>query len=211
MAVNSTHDPYGNGVINMSLNFNQDQGVDAGLSFGGEEGFDGPGEYGSNEMMHAGYDDTGLGGFGHDAGLGGFGLASPTLKRKFQNDFSSPQIPPASGATSDDLSQPWGGKQNKRASFNGDDVSRPWGGQQNKRASFSGGDDVSRPWGGQQNKRASFSGGDDVSRPWGAENSTSNTSGVKDDVVFRGWGESSIRSHETEQPKAKKWFWQSGG
>mmetsp|Transcript_9188 Transcript_9188/g.27369 ORF Transcript_9188/g.27369 Transcript_9188/m.27369 type:complete len:2459 (-) Transcript_9188:742-8118(-) len=193
MAANSIQDPYDNAVINMPLNFSQEQALDAGLSFGGEEGFDGPGEYGSNEMMmtNTGYDNTGLGGFGNDLGLGGFGMTSPTLKRKFQNDFSSPQMPPASAAAAgNDLNRPWGGTPNKKLSSKDDYLDRPWGGQSNKRASMSG---------------------DELSRPRGADNSKSTTSGGKEDLVFRGWGESSTRTQEPEQPKAKKWFWQSGG
>jgi len=145
MTIDAIQDPYDNAVINMPLDFHQDQGGDAGLSFGGEEGYDGPGEYGSNEMMGSGFDDNGMGGFGRDAGLGGFGAGSPTLKRGFHNDVSIPHKALATGVGNVELGRPWGATSIKKAG-NDDELARPWG---STNSNATGGKDniVFRGWG----------------------------------------------------------------
>ncbi len=110
MATDGTQNPYGDSVINMPLEFTQDQGLNNGLSFG-DEGFDGPGEYGTNAMVDgAGAYGDGLVGFGQDPGLGGFGMASPTpLGNTLQNDFSNTPLPgPPLGGGNPNLNLSWG-------------------------------------------------------------------------------------------------------
>lgn len=107
MAADGTKNQYGDAVINMPLEFTQDQGINNGLSFG-EDGFDGLGEYGTNDMIDGGgaYGE-GLVGFGQNPGLGGFGMSSPTTLGNSLNNFASPAIPgpPLVGGGAN---RPWG-------------------------------------------------------------------------------------------------------
>ncbi len=128
MATDGFQNPYGDAVINMPLEFTQDQGLSNGLSFG-DEGFDGPGEYGTNAMMvdAGGYGD-GLVGFGQDAGLGGFGMASPAPHGNTLNsDFNHTPIPgpPLAGGNAN-LNLPWGATPTNQPNGSNEDRNRAW-------------------------------------------------------------------------------------
>jgi hypothetical protein len=178
MAPDGTQNPYGDALINMPLEFNQDQGLANGLSFGGDDGFDGPGEYGTDGMIHGGDGyGVGLSGFGQDAGLGTFGMASPsTLGRAPSNNFSNTALPgPPLGGGNANLNQPWGSSTPKnQASRKDEDRSRPWS------AGPSAG----------PNRAKKIKTSDDIPK--------------EDGVVFRGWGEA---PKTPEQNKKKNWFW----
>ena len=205
MATDSTQNPYGDAVINVPLEFNQEQGMQNGLSFGGDDGFDGPGEYGSNEMMRGGVYDDGLGGFGRDAGHGGFGLASPTtLPQNQVNHFTitsdnaglggfglvSPSTrqtntsnnytitpPPAPAVAEGDAgpNRPWGASP--KATRKDEDRSR------------------SRHWSDNAHNKA-------TNRSKKIKTATTKTE--EDSVVFRGWG---APPKQPDQPtKRKNWF-----
>ena len=125
MAPDHTQNPYGDALINMPLEFNQDQGLDNGLSFGGDDGFDSPGKYGTDGTMHGGDGyGVGLSGFGQGTGLGTFGMASaPTLGRVSSNNFSNTGLPgpPLGGANAT-----WGNSPPKnQVSHKDEDHSRP--------------------------------------------------------------------------------------
>ena len=63
--------------------------------------------------------------------------------------------------------------------------------------------ELGRPWGANTPIKKA---GNELARPWG--NTNSNTTGGKDNVVFRGWGDSTTTlSKEDEQKKSKNWFW----
>lgn len=127
-ATHGLQNTYGDAVINMPLEFTQDQGINNGLSFG-DEGFDGPGEYGTNAMMGgAGAYGTGLVGFGQDAGLGGFGMASPTtLGNTLQNNFTQSPIPgPPLGVGNANPNLSWGATATSHPNSNFGDHNRPW-------------------------------------------------------------------------------------
>jgi len=128
MATDGSQNPYGDAVINMPLEFTQDQGLSNGLSFG-DDGFDGPGECGTNAMMGAagGYGD-GLVGFGQDAGLGGFGMASPApLGNTLNNDFNHTPIPgpPLAGGNAN-INLPWGATPTNQPNRSNEDRNRAW-------------------------------------------------------------------------------------
>ena len=122
-----THDTYGGAVNDMSLEFHQDQGLEIGFSFG-EDGFDGPGEYGTNEMMHGSGYGGGLEGFGQDDGLGGFGLSSPTitLGQGLNNSLAKTSLPgPPLGGGNNDHNLPWGATPNKHSTRKDEERNRP--------------------------------------------------------------------------------------
>ena len=127
MSTDGTQDPYGDAVINMPLEFAQDQGLNNGLSFG-EEGFVSPGDYGTNETMgDGGAHSDDLVGFGQNPGLGGFGMTSPpTIGNSLHNDFKSFPLPgPPLGGGDANFNRPWGATPTNEPTRNDGDRNLP--------------------------------------------------------------------------------------
>jgi len=201
VSTDNMQNPYGDAVINMPLEFNQDHGV----SFGGEDGFDGPGEYGSNEMMRGGVFGDGLGGFGHDASHGEFGLSSPTtLPRNQVNHFTITGN--GTGLGGFGIESPSTRQTNTTHKFT---IAPP------PPPPLAEGDaDLNRPWGATPKSTRKERDGS-RSRHWsdsGHNKATNRSKKIKttaskseeDNLIFRGWG---APPKEPEQPpKRKTWF-----
>lgn len=220
IATDGTQNPYGDTVINMPLEFKQEQGIEYGLAFGGEDGFDGPGEYGTNEMMHGGGYGGDMGAFGQNNGLGGFGMSSPIASHSpHNNKLDSRSLHNKRFASH----SPHNSRLISHSSHN--NIKRsplpspPLGGGTDNRNHQWGATPKSNKKSNNNNRRLSAAtprnnaanqNNEERNRPWSAPNKakkaqTDDAAEAEDDgVVFRGWGETPKKAEPP--PKRKNWF-----